>query len=970
MKQKVILAIVAFIILTNYNSTVKANWQGTGSETDPFLIWNKNDLEALADSVNNGYFWSRDKHFKLMNDITEPVRTVIGYFLGVFDGNNKKINLAINLSGSTNTPGSSGYGLFGIIGVEGVVRNVEVEGYINSNRTGRVFVGGISGINRGLIEYCINKCSISVVSYANGLYSAGGISGDCHGKIIFSVNFSNITSAHIAGGIVGGKTDVCVSDRTPTVLHCVNFGNISAPVSSGGILGHNSSAIILNCINLGIVSGVVEYVPNVAGQVGGIAGFIYGGSNISKIDNCINANFLKGAITIGGILGGTQSAQISNSINIGSIAAKHCNEKRGMVGSISGSGYNGYFENCFYDKQLNMFGGVGNYHWEGNQIVYGLGIDIPEQAEGLLTREMLGTQLRAILGDEHWIYRDGLYPMLKYFKDNKLCEVAISPVHFCIQGAYYENYNSIYNDFTMNIENGIKWTNFSNVVTISGEQGTVNRVGRDTLYAGKTDTFRLNAEKFVVMNARKTVPIKTIDTFLLTYYSNPEEAGIPRTQTKLINDALVTVMGTVVTECYRFVNWTDSATGQVLSLEAIYSFCSSDRNLTLIANFVRDTFNLVLRVNPEGAGTVSGSGRYVCGKDTLATIEAVATSNCYKFVNWTNANGSIVSTKIKDTIKITKDSILTANFIRDTFNLVLNVNPENAGAVSGSGRFACGKDSIAIIEAIANNNYMFQNWTDNNGNIISDKQKDTITITQNLTLTANFRYIGSIIYTIRASEHKLIDPRTRNYKIPIYIEASENVANATIEQLVIEIDRNVFYPQAVDNGTLSKDFIGDTIKMTFANVQVPELKANEEKLLLNIIGDAILGNKDSSDITLKALVFANCTPEFDFIDGYYTVDVCGEGGLRFWDYEPLLTVKNNPVSEMLEIECKTIENGDYSLEIVDMLGKSETVREFTVSANGKRIFDFEIPISNFSSGAYFIIMNTPSAKYSTKFVVQ
>jgi len=228
-------------------------------------------------------------------------------------------------------------------------------------------------------------------------------------------------------------------------------------------------------------------------------------------------------------------------------------------------------------------------------------------------------------------------------------------------------------------------------------------------------------------------------------------------------------------------------------------------------------------------------------------------------------------------------------------------------------------------------------------------------------------------FYIRASEHPLTDPRSRNYPIPIFIKADKDIGGAIIDSLVIEIDIRIFYPRTVDNGEMKLRFADTIIKMTFENVVVPLLRANEEKLLLNIFGDVLLGEIDSSEIKIDTVKFAkDLTEEPELIHGFITLDICIEGGARFtwFDYNPAIILKNNPVSEMLEIECKTIENGDYSLEIVDMLGKSETVREFTVSASGKRIFDFEIPISNFSSGAYFIIMNTPTSKYSAGFVVQ
>ena len=78
-------------------------------------------------------------------------------------------------------------------------------------------------------------------------------------------------------------------------------------------------------------------------------------------------------------------------------------------------------------------------------------------------------------------------------------------------------------------------------------------------------------------------------------------------------------------------------------------------------------------------------------------------------------------------------------------------------------------------------------------------------------------------------------------------------------------------------------------------------------------------------------------------------------------------MKENIVTEMLEVQCKTIERGSYSLEIVDIQGSSTTVETWTV-AGSTRIFDFEIDVSNFAIGSYFIVMNTPTNKYSARFV--
>jgi hypothetical protein len=49
--------------------------------------------------------------------------------------------------------------------------------------------------------------------------------------------------------------------------------------------------------------------------------------------------------------------------------------------------------------------------------------------------------------------------------------------------------------------------------------------------------------------------------------------------------------------------------------------------MTLIANFVRDTFNLVVKINPAIAGSVVGDATYIrCETDSMAAIQAFPVS--------------------------------------------------------------------------------------------------------------------------------------------------------------------------------------------------------------------------------------------------------------------------------------------------------------------------------------------------------
>ena len=992
MKKTIFLFLIAFAILFNQIFAQPFSG-GSGSASDPYKITSRADMEALADSVNNGDYWSREIHFKLMNDITDSVRTIIGFtpqifagieskefFEGVFDGNNKKITLAIHNAQSGST------GMFGKIGRYAVIKNVEVEGYVIATVGNPMpAAGGIAGVSLGKIENCINKCNVSITDAPVGDHAGGIVGmGYGYGQIINCVNFGRIeVPFHDVGGIAGSFFNIhyYYDNPTPIISNCINFGSVYARFGSllsmaGGIVGQCDDISITNCINMGNVYGYGE-------GVGGIVGF----GQPTIINRCINAGFISGTSIVGGIIGQHHRGRIQNSINIGVVASHPCNSAN-YIGGICGGSNSGDISNCYYDKQLCIYGGIGNE---------GMGQDFPGRAVGKLTSEMIGTQLQAILGTADWRYGNNLYPILKDFIDNKLCEIARSPVHFYHQGMQYETHNELYNDFTMNLENNVRWTNAFDMVTISGDQGTLNKIGRDTLYAGKRDTFRLTADKYVVMDARKTVPVRSIDSFLLTLYPNPEEGGNVQGAGKYINETLVTVRATA-NECYHFVNWTDSLTDEVVSWDAIYTFCFPANDLTLIANFVRDSFDLVLKINPENAGIVSGSGRFACGADTFAIIEAQELG-CYKFVNWLiEPNLNVFSSKQKDTIRVTYNMTLIANFVKPEI-LTSSPNLLEFGEIISN--FSYSKEiklenkinqTLTIKTAELKSGTKFRLETE-----LADKQIQSLdNITAQISVKSNIAEelfdtllivvfyfdcedsllvpiratTGNVIFTIRAAEHKLIDPRETNYPIPIYITADKNIPDFTIDSLIIAIDKNIFYLRRVDEGILESNNNGVIL---LRNIKVPTLITNEEAILLNLFGDIIVSN-DSSDILLEYVNFIEeLTEKPELKHGYITLDICKEGGDRLLTSigeTPQILINDNPASDILVAKCKVIESGKYSLEMVDVLGKTELIKEWFVNINEETKFEFNIPVIMYGNGSYLLILNTPTTKYSEKFIIQ
>ena len=139
------------------------------------------------------------------------------------------------------------------------------------------------------------------------------------------------------------------------------------------------------------------------------------------------------------------------------------------------------------------------------------------------------------------------------------------------------------------------------------------------------------------------------------------------------------------------------------------------------------TYSITLTCNPEH-GTVSGDGVYQVGE--TATLTATPKDG-YEFVRWSDG-----STANPRTLTVTADLTLTAEFAKiniPTYTVTLTCNLEH-GTVSGGGVYQVGE--TATLTATPKDGYEFVRWSD--GNTANPR---TLTITKNLTLTAEFAEI-------------------------------------------------------------------------------------------------------------------------------------------------------------------------------------------------------------------------------------
>lgn len=261
------------------------------------------DLLTLAENCALDT-WSHGKEVILREDIslegTEflPIPT----FGGTFDGNGHRIT-GIESDGKT-VPS----GLFGILQEEAVVKNLHVGGKLLVTDEN---VGGIAGINNGLIFDCSfdgtvsggsNVGGIAGVNGANGKIQncrvsggiqggsmTGGVAGSNKGTISSCTNRGNVNIESVDPGLDTNELDFGLSVN---ILRIGSLDTVNVATDTGGIAGY-SSGMILSCTNQGTV-GYRHIGYNVGGIAGRSCGYLF---------ECKNQGEVFGRKDIGGIVG-------------------------------------------------------------------------------------------------------------------------------------------------------------------------------------------------------------------------------------------------------------------------------------------------------------------------------------------------------------------------------------------------------------------------------------------------------------------------------------------------------------------------------------------------------------------------------------------------------------------------------------------------------------------------------------------
>ncbi|MDR1347144.1 MAG: leucine-rich repeat domain-containing protein [Prevotellaceae bacterium] len=262
------------------------------SQTAPIEIRTAEELASLntdAASLSGNYI--------LMNDITLDEWTPVGSigerneqgFSGTFDGNGYTITI-INFRNE-----EASVGLFGLIEEKGTVKNLCITGNIRYTGIAKIlYIGGIAGVNYGLITGCSAKIAIEANNDATAskkkLKTLFGYESGAYGGCIAGINVGTITNCYSIGSIL-------VSERKTTGYAGGITGGNGQPISGGiGIgIGSGGIGISVNSGNMKIRAFISHCYStasalsngSMVGGSGGIAAYNHPSGAITK---CVSLN--------------------------------------------------------------------------------------------------------------------------------------------------------------------------------------------------------------------------------------------------------------------------------------------------------------------------------------------------------------------------------------------------------------------------------------------------------------------------------------------------------------------------------------------------------------------------------------------------------------------------------------------------------------------------------------------------------
>lgn len=147
-----------------------------------------------------------------------------------------------------------------------------------------------------------------------------------------------------------------------------------------------------------------------------------------------------------------------------------------------------------------------------------------------------------------------------------------------------------------------------------------------------------------------------VSMFEITAEANPEEGGtIIGADTTYANNTMCQLEA-LANQGYHFERWTKD--GLTVSTSEIYSFVVTE-SAHFVADFALDTYEIMVKADPEEGGDVTGGGVYPLGQSVVLTAAANAD---YRFLYW-KEDGVIISEDDRLELVVDHSRELVAHFM-------------------------------------------------------------------------------------------------------------------------------------------------------------------------------------------------------------------------------------------------------------------------------------------------------------------
>lgn len=298
-------------------NALKSAEEADGSESNPYVIANIDQLKAFADAVNKGNSYAGKYVVLGANlDLAEiAIWAPIGNsdhgktnaFAGTFDGKGYTVS-HVNCGKAGAAASYEAIGFFGV--VSGTVKNlnVQIDKFYNTYSEYNIAMGGLVGILES--KAVIDHCSVTGPDFA--LSDEG-------------------TAAKVVGGLVGHmKSNSLVANSWSDIYISAGSLALNTQISVGGICGQQAqNSLIANSASFGsVVSTVMTGKLRVGGLVGQTSGAIY---------NCYTSSTTKATL-------------MGTDFKANDAAATTA------IGHLIGSSTTGAaLYDCYYDKNADQF---------------------------------------------------------------------------------------------------------------------------------------------------------------------------------------------------------------------------------------------------------------------------------------------------------------------------------------------------------------------------------------------------------------------------------------------------------------------------------------------------------------------------------------------------------------------------------------------------------------------------------------